>query len=79
MDTFTVADFAHSVFFYAAAGTVVEVLRTVFHADTFMLDQTAVIAAAAGDQQFFQQPVAGGFVTVGIAEEFAAEPVPESF
>ena len=79
MNTFCVGDFAHSVLFYAAAWAVIKALGTVLHADEFVLGQPAVTAAAAGDQKFFQQPVAGGFVLIGIVKEFAAETVFEFF
>ena len=65
MDTFKVADFAFSVLSDTAAGTVFEPFRTVFNADKAVLRQAAIITTAAGGEQFFQQTVAAGALTVG--------------
>ena len=79
MNAFCVGNFAHSVLPDTAARTVIQTLRAVFHTDKFVPGQAAVIAAAAGNQKFFQQPVTGGFVEIRVVKEFAAEAVPELF
>ena len=66
MYAFKVADFAPSVLSDTAAGTVFEMLGTVFHTDKMMLRQSAFFAGAAGGKNLFQQSVAPGALTVGI-------------
>ena len=79
MDTFKVADFAASILSYTAAGAVFKVFRTVFHADKMVLRQAAFAASPAGSEDFFQQAVATGPLTVGFGKQQFAYFVVESF
>ena len=79
MNTFKVADFAPSVLSDSAARTVFEALGTVFHADEMVLRQPAFIAAAAGGEDLFQQPVASGTLPVGAGKKQLANFAVESF
>ena len=73
MDALKIADFAISILFYAAAGAVIQVLRTILYADKFMLRQSAVVTAPAGSKEFFHQPVASGTLFVGFGKEHPAD------
>lgn len=79
MDAFKVADFAPSVLADTAAGAVFEPFRTVLDTDEVMLRQAALIAAAAGCENLFHQPVATGAVAVGMGKEQLADLPVESF
>ena len=73
MDAFKVADFAPSVLADTAAGAVFEPFRTVLDTDEVMLRQAALIAAAAGGENLFHQPVATGAVAVCMGKEQLAD------
>ena len=73
MNTFKTADFTPSVLPDTAAWAVFNSLWTGFDTYKFMLRQSAVSAAAAVGQKFFQQQIVVGLPAVGPGKKPAAQ------